>query len=178
MNWPSECDRAILNFWCTDQTPTTLDQWVWNPKESPISDQSKSTAQALSTSDDSQLFHEVPQIGIRCYARLSDKELLLILYHDNAEYKVCDVLPLATLGTTPEKTERDYRPRDNMSIHRFSWGTQQSPVLKSQKNALKLVLLDLKSMKANSLHLSSPVTREAITPVMAKPISTSPVLRR
>lgn len=177
-NWPSDCDQAVLNFWCTDQAPTTLDQWVWNPKESPTTDQSKSTPQTLLASDHSLLFHEVPSIGIRCYARLLDKELLLIVYHDNTEYNAYDVIPLATLGTAPERTERDYRPRDRMSIHRFSWGAQQSTILKSQKNSLKLVLLDLKSMKASSLHLSSPVTKDVSSPMLAKPISTSPVLRR
>lgn len=177
-NWPLNCDQAVLSFWCTDEAPTTLDQWVWNPNEIPISDQSKSTTQTLSVSEDSLLFREVPKFGIRCYARLVDKELLLFIYHDNTKYKVCDVLPLATLGTIPEKTERDYRPRDHMSIHRFSWGAQQSPVLKSQKIALKLVLLDLQSMKASSLHLSSPVTKEASSPMLARPTSTSPVLRR
>jgi hypothetical protein len=177
-NWPSDCDQAILNFWCTDLAPAALAQWAWNPRDVANADQPRTTAPTLPETDDSLLFHEVSPIGVRCYGRLSDKELLMIVYHDDAECKVCDVLPLATLGTAPERTERDYRPRDRMSIHRFSWAAQQNPVLKSQKNSLKLVLLDLKSMKNNALHLTSPVTQDVSSPVMAKPISTAPIIRR
>jgi len=177
-NWPFDCDQATLSFWCTDQAPSVLDQWVWNLDESSNTEQTGSTIQANPEADRPFFFHQLSQKGIRCYARMSDKELLMIIYHDDDQIKACDVLPLATLGTAPERTERDYRPQDRISIHRFLWTTHQSPTLKSQKNSLKLALLDLKSMKSNALHLASPVTNEIASPVLAKPISTSPVIRR
>jgi hypothetical protein len=177
-NWPFDCDQATLSFWCTDQAPSVLDQWVWNLEESSNAEQSGSAIQTNPEADRPFFFHQLSRKGIRCYARMSDKELLMIIYHDDDQIKACDVLPLATLGTAPERTERDYRPQDRISIHRFLWTSHQSPTLKSQKNSLKLALLDLKSMKSNALHLAIPVTNDVASPVLAKPISTSPVIRR
>ena len=177
-NWPDNCSQATLSFWCTDQAPSTLDQWVWSPEETLNAEQPKSQPRTISETDRPFLVHELPGHGIRCYARLVDKELLMIIYHDDDQFKANDVLPLATLGAAPERTERDYRPQDRMSIHRFVWATQQSPSLRSQKTLLKLALLDLKSMKSNALHLTSPITKAVSSPVLAKPISPLPVIRR
>ncbi|MCU0718971.1 MAG: VWA domain-containing protein [Pirellula sp.] len=177
-NWPLDCDQATLSFWCTDQSPSVLDQWIWNPEESSNAEQSVSQSPVKSGTDKPLLVHDLSQHGIRCYARLSERELLLIIYHDDNQCKTCDILPLATLGAAPERTERDYRPLDRLSIHRFFWANQPSPSIRSQKNSLKLVLLDLKSLKSNALHLSRPVTNDVATPILAKPISTSPVIRR